>query len=131
MLERACSRVQNSLGGGSLLRRGLFRLSGRLGNGERGNKARGSWEEARGRGLALLIGHREPPIFKDVRAKIVYPTDLLKKLTDNELFMSDNELFMSGTTKRKVKVRVQFECAWVKKDEKNQTFTQQIFFLFS
>ena len=46
--------------------------------------------------------------------------------------MSDNELFMSELQKKKkVKVRVQFECAWVKKDEKNQTFTQQIFFLFS
>ena len=56
----------------------------------------------------------------------------LKKLTDNELLMSDNELFMLELQKKKnVKVRVQFECAWVKKDEKNQTFTQQIFFLFS
>ena len=56
----------------SLLRRGLFRLSGRLGNRERGNKARGSWGEGKWRlvgdtgkgkekGRDLPIVPREPP----------------------------------------------------------------------
>ena len=50
----------------SLFPRGLFRLSGRLGNGERGNKAHGSWGEEK-RKLALPVFPHALPIFQFLR----------------------------------------------------------------